>query len=83
MSDTEKTVHCPKCKGTDIREKNEAYTELEVTGWDIDSETGHPTPTDYESDSEPEWSAVDGPNIYVCRVCRWEGDTDALEVRSA
>lgn len=36
-----RTVHCPKCQGADIREKNTAYAELPVETWNFDEETGN------------------------------------------
>jgi hypothetical protein len=75
------TVHCPKCGEIDIREKNIAVANLAVLGWEWDAEAEEVRPTDYDTDESADWEAADGPNIYVCYGCEWEGDLSDLAVR--
>lgn len=77
-------AHCPKCGGTDIREKNEAYAEVTVTAWEI--EAGVLVPTAWCWDVDAEWYSSDDPFPYVCHSygadgrCDWEGDVDQLVI---
>lgn len=75
------TVHCPKCNGTDIREKNVAYAELKVLDWTLDD--GIPTPSDYDTDESADWEVQHADHQYVChnQKCEWEGGLDDLVVR--
>ena len=74
-------VTCPKCGSDDIREKNVAYAELPVLGWEFDEDDGVPVPTDYDTDESPEWECADERYEYVCHGCRkWEGNLDDLAV---
>lgn len=75
------TVHCPKCGCDVIKEKNVAYANLEVLAWEWDEEAEEVKPADYDADESADWEACDGPNIYVCANCDWEGGTDDLAVR--
>lgn len=77
----EMTVHCPKCDSTDIHEKNVAYAEIEVFGWDW-TETDGLQPTDYDSVSA-DWEVDNVKNQYACHGCwKWKGRLDQLVVRN-
>lgn len=75
------TVHCPKCGHDVIKEKNVAYANLEVLEWEWNEEAEEVRPSDYDADESADWEACDGPNIYVCAKCDWEGANDDLAVR--
>ena len=74
------TVTCPKCKSTDIREKNIAVAELPVWGWEWDVANDQPQPADYDFDVSPEWEVDDVANQYVCHDCDWRGTLADLRV---
>lgn len=82
-------AHCPECGGTDIREKNVAYAELRVTGWEV-SEYGELAPTDYDADEEADWeSDAQDAAPYVChgyrqgKRCTREGHLFELAIEHA
>lgn len=76
------TVHCPKCGGTEIREKNVAYANLEVLEWEWDEEAQGAQPIDYDTDVGADWEVDDVAKQYLCGnpACPWEGTLDELRV---
>lgn len=80
-----KTVHCPKCDSTNIREANEAYTDLPVLEWDFDFDDPRAlvAPASYDTDNDPEWATVTDGDPYNCGDCNWEGEIDELIVKDA
>ena len=76
------TVHCPKCDSTEIREKNVAYANLDVLGWEWDDESGQPQPSDYDTHVSADWECCDAVALqYICAMCDWEGNLENLTVR--
>ncbi len=68
MSD-EIVVVCPKCGSDDLREKNTAYAELRVLGWERDESSGGVIPSDYDTDVSVDWEVQDVSHQYVCAFC--------------
>jgi hypothetical protein len=74
------TVHCPKCSGADIRERNIAVASLPVTAWDFEDD--EVSPAGYDTDVGADWEIdTETEHPYVCYDCMWEGSLDALIVR--
>lgn len=79
-------AHCPRCGGTDIREKNVAYAEIRVTAWEVVGDCLMPREWDWDVDAEWETDGI-ASFTYAChgdkadgQRCRWEGDIGDLAV---
>ncbi|NUO65546.1 MAG: hypothetical protein HOQ34_18430 [Gemmatimonadaceae bacterium] len=60
-------VRCPNCGSTDIRERNVAYAELRVLGWERDGDVV--IPDSYDTEVDVEWEAEDRSDQYRCHSC--------------
>lgn len=84
MSDTthdperEVRVRCPDCGNTAIRQRSEAYAELEVFSWRMDGAV--PIPSDVDSESHPDWEPMEAGAQFCCHLCNWRGGLDDLKV---